>query len=731
MMAQDLMAILVLILISCSGFFVAFTLSFADEKTDGNGVIYQLFQILMGFTPAAWEKWHTYNMLGKANMTIFLVICHFLIVTILITVLTNSFMAIVQNANEEHQFLFAVNTISMVKSDALFSYIAPTNVIGWVLSPLRYTMPFRQYVKLNRTVIKGTHFPMLFIIFSYERLILSYSSYGPDDLLERQSKAQVQPIAFSISKEPGVLSPGQPRMLREPSVISLRKDRALDQVFARPFRGSTVRTTAQDMEVGRRSSTNVVDKWMQVADDEGGASPPLEQPRSVVERLEHRRPPFRRAATTDRLQAMRSREFSLATRSMVSDPDLRSSVPPRRPYKINEEDEDQLLSTETLPQETDADGDDEINDESELAGPAIGESALSTVQKENRPPGRDSDDDEFFQTPTAGRSPLMQFSSGQIPQLRRSPETTQGTRTPLQAKAVQRARHHNRRTSTNTAFLVPRYEREDSTSPANMPKVSKPSINKNTNTAGHLTPALVQSGHQTPKRGLAKTRPIMPPRQQTAPSGVSGMGMAFIDMLPKSRRQPSFNARALDLASEIGDNRFVPAIGLDSGGVSGIPNSFSEQLLRERERARQREEDRRRDSEEQKNMINRIMLSRMHTLEEGFREVLREIKDISRSNANSSRRASDAEAGAALKEPMTPPMKQLSGDSRAKRSPKKREPRMKGKDVLQPVVAEEENASASKEAQLSERQEVEADASSVREKRSTAVRTPEPTPRQE
>jgi hypothetical protein len=209
------------------------------------------------------------------------------------------------------------------------------------------------------------------------------------------------------------------------------------------------------------------------------------------------------------------------------------------------------------------------------------------------------------------------------------------------------------------------------------------------------------------------------------------MGMAFIDMLPKSMRQPSFNARALDLASEIGDNRFVPAIGLDSGGVSGIPNSFSEQLLRERERARQREEDRRRDSEEQKNMINRIMLSRMHTLEEGFREVLREIKDISRSNANSSRRASDAEAGAALKEPMTPPMKQLSGDSRAKRSPKKREPRMKGKDVLQPVVAEEENASASKEAQLSERQEVEADASSVREKRSTAVRTPEPTPRQE
>lgn len=42
MMAQDLVAILILILISCSGFFVAFTLSFSDEKTYGTNVAYAL-----------------------------------------------------------------------------------------------------------------------------------------------------------------------------------------------------------------------------------------------------------------------------------------------------------------------------------------------------------------------------------------------------------------------------------------------------------------------------------------------------------------------------------------------------------------------------------------------------------------------------------------------------------------------------------------------------------------
>lgn len=86
MMTQDLLAILVLIIICCSGFFVALSLSFADDQTDAAGVVYSLFQILMGFTPAVWDRWDGYNILGKAIMSIFLTICHFLIVTILITV---------------------------------------------------------------------------------------------------------------------------------------------------------------------------------------------------------------------------------------------------------------------------------------------------------------------------------------------------------------------------------------------------------------------------------------------------------------------------------------------------------------------------------------------------------------------------------------------------------------------------------------------------------------------
>ena len=42
LMVQDMIAILVLIVIACSGFFVAFTLSFSDEKAEASKVAYAL-----------------------------------------------------------------------------------------------------------------------------------------------------------------------------------------------------------------------------------------------------------------------------------------------------------------------------------------------------------------------------------------------------------------------------------------------------------------------------------------------------------------------------------------------------------------------------------------------------------------------------------------------------------------------------------------------------------------
>jgi hypothetical protein len=643
LMAQDLVAVLILILISCSGFFVAFSLSFADEDTDAKSVAYSLFQILMGFTPAAWDKWSSYNLLGKAIMGAFLIICHFLIVTILITVLTNSFMAIVRNAEEEHQFLFAINTISMVKSDALFSYIAPSNVIEWVLSPLRYVMPFRQYVKFNRTIIKITHFPILLLIFLYERVLLSNIAYGPTDLVERPVRSQRKPVAFSLSKAQDLFSPG--RMLREPSVISFHKDRALDEVFRKPYRGSTVRTTTQGMDPERRNSATVVDRWMQNADDEGGASPPVEQPRSIVERLENRKPPIRRSNTGGLRSSLLGRNFSTATRSLTSDPDRLSVSAAKRPKRIDEEDETADELPEIQPQETDADGDDEEpEDESDNVTPGAGESVSVIDQKRNETADDDSES-EYFQTPAPIRS-FTPLSTAAQARLRDSPDNSQF----LPKAFPKRQNNHQRNFSSGTMMFAPQGSALESnlTRPATRPTRSGQTSNKHTSSGGTgtATPNITNHPHpgtRTPKPKAVRllARPNMVPRQNTAPDTFGGF--SFLDGGANNRhshRQPSFNARALDLASEIGDNKFNTLgngnNGMGNGGddFSGMPASFSEAFLRERDFERRREAEQKRSEEEEKGMVNRIMLARMNTLEEGFREVLKEIKTISSTAAS-------------------------------------------------------------------------------------------------
>lgn len=241
-------------------------------------------------------------------------------------------MAVVKNADEEHQFLFAVNTISMVKSDALFSYIPPTNIIGWLLIPLKYTMSFKRFLRMNRLVIKLTHIPILFTIFLYERVLLSHLSYGPTDLVERrgrqESKAPVP--AFSLRGPIELFSP----RLREPSVTTFHKDRALEEVFRRPYRDPSVQTPSR-YPAGRRNSGDVVSDWMKKMADEDENEPPQDDSRSVLDRLEGRNRPYLRRSKT--AGQPRRRHPLAAIRTAVSDPDENVAMFFTRPIVEEEE----------------------------------------------------------------------------------------------------------------------------------------------------------------------------------------------------------------------------------------------------------------------------------------------------------------------------------------------------------------------------------------------------------
>ena len=619
MMASDLMAIFVLIIISCSGFFVALTLSFGNDDYDTPGsVAYALLQILMGFTPAAWDRWSGYNALGKTILTLFLFICHFLVVTILITVLTNSFMAIVQNANEEHQFVFAVNTISMVKSDALFSYVAPANIIAWILTPLRFFVPSRRYVKVNRVVIKVTHFPILFLIYVYEKFILRPSVVDTIELIEPRGRPTRGKLFRQTSH----------RLAREPSIATFRQDRALEQVFRKPFPG-TVRGTLVSQE--RRKTSNVVNNWMQDM-NESVISPPPEQDRRIVDRLERPRLVNHRS----RLSST-GRDFSRVPRSVASDPEdfaANAGCLPPRPRRLDTI-EATSLHVIDVAQHTDGDGDDEListDNEDEDKVTLDPRPSMTGLNQTDFTPHTVKRGD-YFSLRSTPKTKTPQRSGSLVSSSRPNPDpdigqTGSGHQLPPTVTPKGRQPVHARNLSAATIVFNPL---AGSTEPSAFQDNGR-SLTAGARSAGNnstlarsgvMTPvsttALAHLGRRSPKKtnpGLARARPTMSRKDEAFQSAPDLTGMIMMkghgrDVKPRPR---SF--LGLDIGSDIGDNK---AIG--GGYVGAIPASLATQMDYVTGGLRRYQ-----SQGEGQDVLSRLMLARMSTLEDGLREVVHEMR---------------------------------------------------------------------------------------------------------
>ncbi|UKZ74038.1 hypothetical protein TrVFT333_001692 [Trichoderma virens FT-333] len=620
LMAADLAAVCVLILIVCSGFYVFFTSS--TTSSDGGEVAYKIFQILMGFTPAAWDVWPSYNWLARALLCLFLIICHFLIVTILITVLTNSFMAIASNATEEHQFLFAINTISMVKNDALFSYIAPTNIFAWLLMPLRYCMPLRHFVLLNRIIIKVTHCPILFCIFLYERLWLAPSIFEPTDLVENPGRSRGRAISFGdMANRTSIFSPSM--RVREESVAGYQKDRALDELFLR-----MPDATRSQRRHEKRKTQTAIRNWMDRNDQDGVGStnwPPTDN-RPV--------PDWQRRMSMGWDLRSNSRQVS-DLRSIVSDPaDLASNVggTSYRAFPMMDPRFMDPRFAHLMPEykdHTDADGDDELvtNDEDEddlgtsadPRGPMGGNAAPSET------------DDYFTTTPTGARSAVIASSHS-------SDEKEKPPSKP------RRTGIHNRTLSTNTILynpgeMDPPPESSPSASPPKEPVPRSRSGQAADMVAGE---SFVPSGMRSPPRRSLFSPPSLNTRSTMPPHGLAGMSnlnrSSMLGMDQRSRDRAARRLSSADL-SILSDNTNLPFVGDINTGLAG---SFQTQMAMAMMKDSRLRSAGGADSADRDRM-GRLVLARMKTLEESFADVIKEMRDMKSSTAPTTRRNSSGE----------------------------------------------------------------------------------------
>ncbi|KAF2838562.1 receptor-activated Ca2+-permeable cation channel [Patellaria atrata CBS 101060] len=111
--------------------------------------------------------------LGPALMVVFAFLGNTLFLTVLVAILSETFNKLAEDASSEIQFRRAVMTFEGVKSDAIFAYRPPFNILALgVLVPLRFVLSPRWFHKINVGIVKILNAPILVVVSFYERQYL-------------------------------------------------------------------------------------------------------------------------------------------------------------------------------------------------------------------------------------------------------------------------------------------------------------------------------------------------------------------------------------------------------------------------------------------------------------------------------------------------------------------------------------------------------------------------------
>lgn len=505
----------------------------------------------------------------------------------------------------------------MVKNDALFSYVAPTNIFAWLLMPLRYFMPLKHFVWLNRLVIKATHFPLLFCIFFYERYWLASSMFEPTDLVENPGRSRPRTISFADpASRTAVFSPNL--RVREESLVGFQKDHALEEVFRRAPGLNTLRSQRRNE---RRKTQNAIRNWMD-QHDEAGTSP-VNWPTLDSN---NRGSEWARRFSLGRDRPHRLRQVS-DVRSAASDPaDLISNSGMGTFPRPTSRSRLQPLPSE-LRDLTDADGDDELvtNDEEEEDNVT---NTNTGGNHEDDPTGsmeEDDDDEDYFTTPMASK-----FHTAAPSSFESSSQKSAG-KSPRSAKP--RRGLHSRTLSTNTILYDPQDPRlARSSSSADMDKspLTRQAFNRNLD-FDSPPPAETRS----PRRTLYMT-PRSRPTVTQRPSAVTPRSIPRIAD-PISRLTQARRLSSIDTGP---GSESTNLLGNDAN--IEVPSSFQTQMAM----AMMKQGGAAAADAADRDRMGRLMLARMKTLEESFADVVKEMREFkSSSTAPPTRRNSASEGG--------------------------------------------------------------------------------------
>ncbi|EMC91951.1 hypothetical protein BAUCODRAFT_152304 [Baudoinia panamericana UAMH 10762] len=107
--------------------------------------------------------------LGPPLMFIFVCLTNILLITSLISLLSNTLTKVVEHAREEYLSVYAVYVLEASTSNRLVYFIPPLNLLALLLRPLRLVVSAERLRSARIVLLKATHWPFVALIMIWEK----------------------------------------------------------------------------------------------------------------------------------------------------------------------------------------------------------------------------------------------------------------------------------------------------------------------------------------------------------------------------------------------------------------------------------------------------------------------------------------------------------------------------------------------------------------------------------
>ncbi|TVY93623.1 Calcium channel [Lachnellula willkommii] len=180
-MAKEFVKFMVVVAIVYIGFLTTFTLLARDSFTLAE-MSWILIKVFFGSSYLGFDIMTDINpILGPPLMLVFVIMTTILLITSLISILSDSFSKVIAHARDEYIFVYSVYVLEASTSNRLTHFYPPLNLIPLILiRPLRLCLPASHLRQSRIILLKITHAPIVACIWLFERMHEHVNKSGAD-----------------------------------------------------------------------------------------------------------------------------------------------------------------------------------------------------------------------------------------------------------------------------------------------------------------------------------------------------------------------------------------------------------------------------------------------------------------------------------------------------------------------------------------------------------------------